>query len=101
MQILDRLSYQEVSKVTLDRLGTDGFCVWACDLLGGEKITIIRDRDVFPLDMRFSDPRREAASFPRFTVEELRTIKGDSDLMINRVYQVKKIFEGAEVIVEE
>ncbi len=97
---MDRLSYEKVSKVTLEKLEKDGFCVWTCEKLGNEKITIVRDRSVFDTQMRFSDPRREAADYPRYTVQELRTIREDSDLMISRVNLYKKLYPDLEVVTE-
>lgn len=100
MAILDKSGYESISKVTLDRIKTDGFCVWTCENLGGEKITIIRDRTVFNEQLRFSDPRRAAADYPRYTVQELRTICADDIEMIRRATLIKKNFPDIEVVTD-
>ncbi len=69
---------------------TNAECAWWSDQ-DGQCSILIRDPDVFPLEMRFSDPRREAASYPRFTPDELREFARKTPVMQDRILEVKKI----------
>lgn len=92
------IDYQKVDKVTWEKLGKDGFCVWTCEKIG--KIVILLDPHLFDGQMRFSDPLYLAAQYPRYTVDELRQLVSKSDAMIDRINEVKKI-APAQILIDE